>query len=124
MKKRNKKHIDIDDMKVGTELDELVARNIYAVHCPTWFIRDGRKLLYYGPRFSESINDALGAIKFYITHHKVLSYKLDEQIKKDPFACTAEMRLPGTFYDLSYVRSWAPTLPLAIARMLAKVPKK
>lgn len=124
MKKRSKKHIDIDDMKAGTELDELVAKNVYVSHCATWFIKDGRKILYYGPRFSENLAEAMSAIKFYIVHHKVISYKLDEQLEKNPFACTAEMRIPGKFYDLSYIRSWAPALPLAIARMLAKVPKK
>lgn len=129
--KTKKKHIDIDDMKAGTALDELVAKNIFKQFWrdpgnSTWFIKDKRQLLYYGPNFSGNTFDAMAALEFYIANYSVLSYKLIEQMEKGPFSCTAEFRLPGEIKEAGdrYVRSWAPTLALAISRALAKAPKK
>ena len=122
-KKRRVRYYTPDDRPAGDEIDRLVAQTIYGtIHNSSWFIKEKRKIHYYGPRFSTDLTDAMEALRFYNLHygHLVKSYCLLEQTEKGPYSATAELRHEGPMYT----RSWAPTLPLAISRMLLKAPKK
>lgn len=125
---KRKDYIDIDGLKAGDELDRQVAKNVYSKLCDSsWFIPiKGRKRpQYFGPRFSTDLKDSMEALTEYVKRYgyMIKSYCLIEQTEKGPYSCTAEMRI-ATGTELSYVRSWAPTMPHAIARMLSKVPTK
>lgn len=118
-----KKRIDTDSIPAGDKLDMLVASNVYkGKHCTTWFVKDKKKVLYLGPKFSTDINDAMKALATFIKNNTMLSYRLDEQLENGPYSCTAEFRFPSPLTGVRYSRSWASTLPLAIARVLAKAP--
>lgn len=124
-----KKKLDADDLRAGDELNKLVAINLYGhLHEATWFVDDKKrkKTLYFGPAFSSNYKDAIDALNYYLKVRRgcVKSYCLVQQMEEGPYSCIAEMRLPGEFEMLTYVRAWGDTMPLAIARMLAKVPMK
>jgi hypothetical protein len=121
-----KKKPDIDGMKAGDELDKLVALNVFHVAKNSmWFVKNKKKTQYLGPQFSTNISDAMEALNFYVKHNPtMLSYNLGEQLEKGPYSCTAELRFPSSLSGIQYVRCWASTVSLAIARVLAKAPKK
>ena len=126
---KRKKHVDVDGLRAGDELDKIVALNIYGhLHDSSWFIDDKKrkKTQYFGPAFSTNYNDAMNALNQYLRARRgcVKSYCIVQQMEEGPYSCIAELRLPGEFDNLRYVRAWAPTLPLALARLLAKAPMK
>lgn len=110
-----------DDMKAGDELDKLVALNVYKGRNASWFIKDKKNVIYVGPKFSTDIADSMAALKTYCTFNSVRFYNLNEQSEEGPYSCTAEIGV--TPEPMRYSRSWGPTLPLAIARVLAKAPR-
>lgn len=127
MKKRSKKHVDIDDLQAGDEIDGQLAQYLYGNINTTWFIQDkGKCAQYFGPRFSCKITDAMDALHYYRKHYGrlITSYCLLEHLEGGPYACTAELRLVGKYSSPVILRSWAPTLPLAITRVLLKAPKQ
>jgi len=114
---------DPDCMSAGDELDMLVASNVYkGKNGTSWFVKDKKKVLYLGPKFSTDITDAMKALTTFVKNHTTLSYRLDEQLEEGPYSCTVELRFPSALTGIRYSRSWANTLPLAIARVLAKAP--
>lgn len=126
---KRKKLVDVDDLKAGDELDTLVALNLYGhLHDASWFVDDKKhkKTQYFGPAFSTNYHDAMDALNQYLRVRRgcVKSYCIVQQMEEGPYSCIAEVRLPGEFDNLKYVRAWASTMPLAIARLLAKVPMK
>lgn len=124
MKKRSKKYVDIDDMTAGDDIDGRVAQSLYGnIHNATWFVQDKGKMRYFGPRFSCRIVDAIDVLNYYMKNygHLISSYCLLEHTEKGPYACTAELRRIGSNL---IIRSWGPTLPLAISRLMLKAPKK
>lgn len=130
MKKKKTKYIDPDALRAGDELDRLVAVGVFEPHWrdsknSDWFVK-GKKhdqAHYFGPKFSQDMSYAVEALTFYYKHtNGILSYRLDHQMEEGPYSCTAELRMMPEIPDggVHYVRAWAPTLPLAISRMLVK----
>lgn len=126
---KKKKHIDIEDMKAGDDIDWLVAKRLYSEdnRNKLWFVKDTRKNSkpqYFGPRYSTSMIDAMTALDLYCSNYKHLikAWYLREQLAEDPYACSAEVMLARS--EFIWIRSWAPTMPLAIARLMLKVPLK
>lgn len=122
---KKKKHIDIDDMKAGDDIDWMLAQRLYDQKSRNmWFVegpRKNSKPQYFGPKYSTSLIDAMTALNIYcLTYkHLIKAWRLREEQGEDPFACTAEVMLSQSCMS---VRSWAPTMPLAITRMLLKAP--
>ena len=130
--KKKKTYVDFDDLEAGDKIDRYLALHVYGgnklveFYHSHWFVKEKRgKYQYLGPRFSSDMAEAMKALNFYIKHHDVTSYSLIVQMEKGPYSCVAEMRRPSAeLSGISYARAWAPTLPLAIVRMLLSIPIK
>jgi hypothetical protein len=124
---KKKKHIDVDDMKAGDDIDWMLTKKLYddKTRNKLWFIKGPRgKYQYFGPRYSTSLEEALSALYVYCGTHKeiVKAYYLREEMgdSNNPYACTAEILFNRPQFFA--IRSWASTMPLAITRMLLKAP--
>lgn len=124
-----KKHIDIEDMKAGDDIDWLVAKRMFDAENRNklWYVKGPRKNSkpqYFGPKYSSSMEDAMSVLNIYCSNYKHLirAWYLREQLGEDPYACSAEVMLARS--EFIWIRSWAPTVPLAIARLMLKVPLK